>query len=953
MKPQVLLIDDSADDRVLFRRILDKTSLDVEVLEARDAEVGMQLLAERAIDCVVLDYHLGKSTGLDFLHSLSQRQSPKLLPVIMLTGAGNETIAIDSLKAGATDYIVKHRMTPEALQRAIRHALKLARASREKLQAEQALFESEAQFRDLVEGSVQGIVISRDGVPLFANAKFAQMFGYEHPESIIALGSLDSIYTADELELIKKRRAARRAGVEELADFSFKGLRKDGSERYFETRARQISWQGQQAVQSTIIDVTGRRRAEEALELRTAAAEAATDGIVIVDALSSDFPIIYASGSFLALTGYTNDEVLGRNCRFLQGPETSSEVIEQMRNALAAGWPLQHEILNYRKDGKTFWNLLRIEPLNDSAGKLKYFVATLTDITTRKIVEQQLYSEKERLQVTLHSIGDAVITTDSEGFVEFMNPIAESLTGWRAQEAKGLHLDRIFEIVNEVTKEAVANPITLCLEKNKVTGLPDNIELIGRSGARHSVQDSAAPILKEDGTLLGAVLVFQDVTEARVLAKQVEYQACHDSLTGLLNRPEFEQRIDNAISSARVDNKEHVLLFLDLDNFKIVNDAAGHIAGDALLKQIALQLSDQMRTRDSLARLGGDEFSVLLESCPLHKAREIANNLVETVRRIRFTWEESVYEVGVSIGLVPITAEEATSAQILTKADVACYAAKDQGRNRVVAYHAEDGESARRHREILRAAGLRNALEKDQFLLFAQKIIPLDSSKNPSPYYEVLLRLQDESGTCLTPGAFIPAAERYKLMTDIDRWVIDTTLHQYATLFGPNSDARLAINLSGNSLADESLLEFVLEQFASSKVPCSRVCFEITETAAISNLMHATRLVRAFKDMGCSVALDDFGSGLSSFTYLKQFPIDYLKIDGSFMRGELSDPTDFAMVKSMHDIGKVMGIETIAEWVESTDTLERLKTIGVDYVQGFVNGIPGPIAEVVGADPGG
>ncbi len=603
------------------------------------------------------------------------------------------------------------------------------------------------------------------------------------------------------------------------------------------------------------------------------------------------------------------------------------------------------DLSGVRADGTEFPLEIGLNPI-EIDGEM-HVLATIVDITKRKSMEQELASEKERLQVTLHSIGDGVITTDAEGRIKFMNPIAETLTGWLTGEANGQPLEHIFNIVTEVTHMPVPNPVSLCLQQQSVVGLPDNVVLLNRQGIHYAIQDSAAPIRTPEGAILGAVLVFQDVTKARGLIQQIQHQACHDNLTGLLNRYEFEKRLTHALESAKGEGMHHALCFLDLDNFKIVNDTAGHLAGDALLKQVAHLLGGHLRTRDSLARLGGDEFSLLLECCPIDKAAKITEELINTIRGLRFTWDGQIYEIGVSIGIAPITADSDTTERLLSQADVACYAAKDQGRNQVVIYHAENGAPARRHSEMLQAAGLRDALEKNRFCIFAQPIKALADGADNVKYYELLVRMLNESGAILMPGTFIPAAERYNLMGAIDRWVIKTAIDQYSMIFGTNALVRIAINLSGNSLTDNTLLDFVIEQVNKNGVSPDRICFEITETAAISNLTQATRLINELKSSGYSVALDDFGSGLSSFNYLKQFPIDYLKIDGSFMRGVVDGPIDQAMVESINHIGHVMGIQTIAEWVENDAILDRLKSIRVDYAQGYAIGRPIPLTDIL------
>jgi len=814
------------------------------------------------------------------------------------------------------------------------------------LQTKHELKQQEEQFRDLIEGSVQGVLIEVSGKPLFVNQAFTEMFGYQEIDDILQLNSLDKFCLSNELPSIKNHRSNEKKGLLIDSSCTFEARKKNGSQLYVEARIRPIFWYGKKALQWTMVDVTQRLKVEQSLKLKSAAAEAATDGIVICDPNLEDTPIVYVSRGFVKLTGYTEEEIIGHNCRFLQGPKTDKKVVKQIRQALQGRRTFSHEILNYKKNGEPFWNLLRIEPLMDTDDNIQFFVSTQTEITARKKMERSLYKEKERLHVTLQSIGDGVITTDADCRIEFMNPVAELLTGWSLFEARGKELESVFEIISEESGESVANPISLCLKHQRICTLPQNTTLLNRQGKRYAVQDSAAPIVTPMGDLLGAVLVFQDVTKARELSQQIHYQASHDALTGLLNRTEFEQRLNLSLQSARLDSQQHVLCFLDLDNFKIVNDTAGHIAGDALLKQIAHIINKKLGSFESLARLGGDEFGILLESCSINKAKSTSEKLISSIRSLRFTWEGHVYEVGMSIGLVLINSDTESTTELLAQADVACYAAKDQGRNQVVVYHTEKGASAHRHKELTHAASMRNALEKDRLSLFAQPIKPLVDGIADNGYYEILLRLKGKNDELILPGAFIPAAERYHLMPEIDRWVIETTLKQYEEVFGKNSGVNIAINLSGNSLAeDKGLLKFIVKHMTINEISAKCICFEITETAAISNMAYASEFVNSLKKHGCSVALDDFGSGLSSFNYLKQFNFDYLKIDGTFVRNLIENKTNRAIVESINHIGHVMGIKTIAEWVHNNETLELLDSMGVDFAQGNVIEKPRPLKE--------
>ncbi len=431
---------------------------------------------------------------------------------------------------------------------------------------------------------------------------------------------------------------------------------------------------------------------------------------------------------------------------------------------------------------------------------------------------------------------------------------------------------------------------------------------------------------------------------------RLSYQASHDALTGLPNRREFELRMERALSSAREQNLAHTLCYLDLDQFKVVNDTCGHVAGDELLRQIAALLQARLRDRDTLARLGGDEFGVLLQNCNLEQAQPIAELLQKLVKEYRFAWQDKSFTIGVSIGLVPITAESEGLSNLLGYADAACYTAKDRGRNRVHVYQAEDAELLKRQGEMQWVTRITRALEENRMRLYVQPILPLHPHRATDRHYEMLLRMLDDDGEMVLPMAFIPAAERYNLMTSIDRWVIGAAFSAFHQLFpdAPDDQSLCTINLSGQSLCDEKFLDLIERQFILNKVPYSAICFEITETAAITNLTEAIHFIQTLKAKGCKFSLDDFGSGLSSFTYLKNLPVDFLKIDGAFVKDMESDPMDRAMVESINHIGHVMGLKTIAEFVESEWIHERLKLIGVDYVQGNWLIEPQPLSSLMG-----
>jgi diguanylate cyclase (GGDEF)-like protein/PAS domain S-box-containing protein len=599
-------------------------------------------------------------------------------------------------------------------------------------------------------------------------------------------------------------------------------------------------------------------------------------------------------------------------------------------------------------EGRTFQT--RVEPLRGEKGEITGCIGIAVDITERKHAEEALYREKERAQVTLASIGDGVIRTEPDGIIDYINPVAERLTGWKAEEAIGRTVSEVFQVVDEITRKPLASPVARCMEEGRVAESPGHALLLSRDGKEYSVRDSAAPIWDRDGAALGAVLVFKDVTQLRGMEREMIYLASHDALTGLINRREFEARLKRAIRGARAERRHHVLLYLDLDEFKVVNDTCGHLVGDEMLKQITALLRSRVRRSDILARLGGDEFGVLLEDCPPDQARQIAEEMRRTVREFRFCWRDQIFEVGVSIGLVPINGDSVDLAQVLSAADAACYVAKDSGRNRVHEYEPDDTLVAERYGEMQWIHRIHRAFEDKRFRLFYQLIQPIGGEGAPRDLLcEVFIRMLDGNGKIIEPGAFIVAAERYHLIGSLDRWVVKTAFSALAEAQKRewSRPVLFAINLSGQSLGEENFLSFVVEELEKSGVDSRRICFEITETAAISKLDAAIRFISILKGKGCRFILDDFGSGLSSFAYLRDLQVDFLKIDGEFVQNMMEDRVKRAMVESINQIGHVMGLQTIAEWVENRQTHDALKELGVDYAQGFWLCRPQPLVHDV------
>lgn len=563
------------------------------------------------------------------------------------------------------------------------------------------------------------------------------------------------------------------------------------------------------------------------------------------------------------------------------------------------------------------------------------------------LLKKAFLHDSELAQVTLESIGDAVVTTDHLGIIQSLNPVAENLTGWTSAQAIGRPATDVFRVYNELTGLAVVDPIALALRENRTVVLEDYSILIARDGTEYPVSDSVAPIRDRKSNVIGSVLVFRDVSDSRRLARHLSWQATHDELTQLFNRGEFERKVSRILNDSKQHNIQSTLCFLDLDQFKVVNDSCGHAAGDELLRQITLLLKKKVNGDSILARLGGDEFGVIFPGKKLAAARPLVEKLLQEVQSFRFVWQGKNFSIGVSIGVVVFDQNWTSFSEIMTAADSACFAAKEQGRNCIYLYQSDDQEMARQRNERHWISRINRALDESRFCLFSQEIKPLrqEQSRNKSGHHEVLLRLVDEQGHLVPPMAFIPAAERYNLMPSLDFWVVKTFLS-----FWQNQDQSwqlrgdsYSINLSGVSISNSGFMDSLRNAILESKIQPSLLCFEITETAAISNLTSAANSIQLLKKIGCSFALDDFGSGVSSLTYLKTLPVDYLKIDGSFIRTICHDQVNRAMVESFNRIAHVMGVQTVAEFVESQDILDILKTMNVDYVQGNAISLPQPL----------
>jgi diguanylate cyclase (GGDEF)-like protein/PAS domain S-box-containing protein len=558
------------------------------------------------------------------------------------------------------------------------------------------------------------------------------------------------------------------------------------------------------------------------------------------------------------------------------------------------------------------------------------------DVSYRKSLEVSLSRSKRQAQYTLESISEGVITTDNDGRIDYMNLAAETLIGTNRDDASGHRIGELFKLVDDADRRPLGDPVDRCLSMRRRVNMGRRAVLVTIDGEHeHSVELTASPVRGPSNSISGTVVVLHDVSELRGLTRKMSYQATHDPLTGLINRREFEHRLDEAMDVAHAEEAVHMLFYMDLDRFKVVNDSCGHMAGDNMLREVAALIKDQVRDSDFVGRLGGDEFGALLIGCPIDKARQIATDICNVIADYRFVWKDKIFNIGISIGLVEISLASGTLQDLMSAADSACYMAKQRGRGQVHVYSARDEAVARERGDIQWLRHLQTALHEDSFELAVQPIIAMRGKTDSGPAIEVLIRLNDGRGLSTESAEFLRPAERYQMMPQIDRWVINATLAAISggeiKLAGHRS---CAINLSGQTLGDEAFLGFVVDALDRSGVPPSSICFEVTETAILSNVQQAQRFIEVLHGIGCEFSLDDFGSGLGSFSSLKHLPVDYLKIDGTYTRNLQTDLVNQEMVAAMIKLARTMEFKIVAEQVEHQEDFDWLRDVGVDFVQG-------------------
>lgn len=577
--------------------------------------------------------------------------------------------------------------------------------------------------------------------------------------------------------------------------------------------------------------------------------------------------------------------------------------------------------------------------------------ALQTEVTERKQAEERVRISQKRYQALYNDTPSMFFSLGSDGRIVSANQFGADCLGYTVGSIVGR---RIADLHVKEDERLVDRKINDCLNEPNIVHRWD-AGMVHSDGSRIWVRTAARVMSDELEDTRSILMVCEDITEAYTLSEQLKYQAKHDALTGLVNRYEFEHRLHDLLSDARNNHSSHALLYMDLDHFKVINDTCGHDAGDELLRQLGRELKERTAGTDTLARLGGDEFAVLLCDCDLVRATSVAHELHRLINDFRFIWRDARFGISVSIGVVAIEHTTADITTLLSAADTACYSAKEEGPKHVHVYQPNDKEVIRRYHEMSWISKIDKALEEERFELYYQRIIPIDAAKRDSPeqgdHYELLIRMRDEEGRIVMPNSFLPAAERYKYATKLDRWVVDYAFKWLAET--PGLLERLSIcsiNLSGHSISGNDFLNYLLEQLEQTSIPPSKLCFELTETATITNRVGATEMIEELRNRGCRFALDDFGTGLSSFEYLKNLPVDFIKIDGQFIRNIITDSVNYTMVKSIHDIAKVMAKETIAEFVDTDAALLTLREIGIDYAQGNIVAKPRPIADLLVSD---
>ncbi|MES2741728.1 MAG: EAL domain-containing protein [Pseudomonadota bacterium] len=739
-------------------------------------------------------------------------------------------------------------------------------------------------------------------------------------------------------------------------------IRHDGSEAWFFIRA---TWHadplgGASELVGVCVGIDSLKQSQQETERLNQQLKAERARFAnILDELPSGVMLADAPSGKLTYQNRAAEQMLGRGLQALdsyreysnyytffnmRGERVQSEDLPLARAVRTSELSVAEELVYVRKDGSQCHFAVTTGSVLDSDGVSRIAIAVLHDVSNLKTAQLQAATEKERAQVTLAAITDGVITIDRSGTVMSINPAAERLIGASQGDVQGKPYRDVLCFDQDSNGETMMDAIGQCLNQRRVLSNLVHATLVGQRGERHTVESAVAPVSLNDGEQVGAVLILHDITESKRLIRRLGFEASHDALTGLVNRREFETRLLRTLERAHHSGgNDAALLYMDLDQFKIVNDSCGHSAGDELLKQLASLYTEHVRERDTLARIGGDEFALIVEHCSLAEAVAVAEKILDATRNFRYGCQGQLFQLGISIGLTPIDRSLLSIEEALRRADHACYIAKESGRNRMYVHYSDNVDFAQRRSDMHWVTKLASAFQNDQLQLYYQPILALGDG-GMRRHYEILLRMKNGASEPIGPGTFLPAAERYDVILKIDRWVLKQTLDWLERHPDHTTDLEMcSINLSRRSLADLSFHKFAADLIDASTVPAEKLCFEITENGAIANMQKTIEFIEALSARGCRFSLDDFGSGMTSFAYLKQLPVDFIKIDGSFIQMMSSSAVDYEMVRFTNDISHMMGRKTIAEYVSDPAILSSLREIGVDFAQGYWVGEPRPL----------
>ena len=810
---------------------------------------------------------------------------------------------------------------------------------------------NERRYRALSEAAPLGVYATNaQGRCTYTNERWQAFFGLTEDESL-GTGWGRTLHPEDRDRVFAEwgLAAAHRLAF----DLEFRVRHDDGAVRHLRSVSRPVISDDDRLTGyiGSVLDVTATVLQRQALEAAHERMALATDsggiGIWDYDVVQDE---LRCDSWMQRLFGQPDGPAMGSSERLLRQlhPEDRVETTRRIGQALAG------DSNTYEAEFRIVWADGSIHHLRAAAritrnaqGQPLRMVGVNWDVSALRRLGHELAEQHELLRVTLQSIGDAVVTTDAQGRVRWLNPVAERLTGWPLDAAAGQPLEQVYRVLHEDTRAPADNPVALCLAEEVVAGPAAYTMLVSRQGDEFGIESTAAPIRSAGGHILGAVLVFRDETEKRRLSGEMRHRATHDTLTGLVNRAEFESRLRAVLGKAQNSGSENALMYIDLDQFKLVNDACGHAVGDQLLQQVTKLLQDTVRAGDTLARLGGDEFAVILENCTPEQGRRVAQLICDRLDDFRFHHEGRRFRIGASIGLVPVDARWTSTAAVLQAADSSCYAAKDAGRNRVHLWYDTDADMRARQGQMQWASRLEDALDRGRFVLYAQRIVAVQTEGGPL-HAEALLRLVDDDGSLIPPGAFLPAAERFHLSNRIDRWVLGRAIECLNARRDPAAACTLCVNLSGQSIGDRAFHTHAIAVLqAAGPAVCRSLCLEITETAAVNHMADAARFIHSVRALGVRIALDDFGAGASSFGYLKTLAVDVLKIDGQFIKNLLDDPLDDATVRCFVDVARVVGVKTVAEFVDRAEVLARVRELGIDHAQGYLLHRPEPIENVL------